>query len=148
MSVDGTVTRLEIVENGGIEELYQMFLGSIKKENGFIVVYSLEYRSSFMDAKRRCSDILKIQNRVNVPIIICANFSDTQDKRRVITRREGEELAVIFNAKYFETSARLNTGITETFSEMVRMLREMVPVETKQNIETEQTSEKKNCIVY
>lgn len=60
----------------------------------------------------------------NVPMVLVGNKADLADERQV-TPEQGDALGIAWGCRYYETSARTNTGIAVVFEEMVRRMREM-----------------------
>ena len=69
----------------------------IRQGKGFIIGYAVDDRSSFKEVEEFYNDIIRTKGSSNVPIVICGNKCDLED-RRVISKVEGEELANRFFA--------------------------------------------------
>lgn len=59
--------------------------------------------------------------------ILIANKCDLEDKR-VVTKEEGEELAVNNGMGYFETSAKSNMNVDECFAKLVASIVSKIPI--------------------
>lgn len=59
-----------------------------------------------------------------VPLVLLGNKSDLCAEHRDVSSEEGEALAKEMGCDYFETSAKLNTNITDAFHQLVRLDRE------------------------
>ena len=59
-----------------------------------------------------------IDNNKNVKIILIGNKIDLINDRK-ITQEEGQEVANTYNIKYFETSAKDDTGIKEAIRTII-----------------------------
>ena len=82
---------------------------------GFIVVYSIDNRSSFEDATSFIDRILRVNEQAEeVPFLIVGNKKDLEEKRQVKSR-EGATLAKKYGADFIETSAKTGENIEEAF---------------------------------
>jgi GTPase SAR1 family protein len=61
----------------------------------------------------------KQKRNERIPIVLCGNKCDIDDKR-VISKEVGEEFAKKYNSLFFETSAKTNINIEDTFLGLVR----------------------------
>jgi small GTP-binding protein len=82
----------------------------------FIVVFDLTNRTSFDNTTKWVSKLRALG--VNVKGYLIGNKNDVNQDRQVITDKEAQKLATQLGLKYHKTSARENTGITESFTEM------------------------------
>lgn len=89
---------------------------------GFILVYSITDRSSFIEMKRFKDTIDRVRNYETVPLILVANKKDLE-RRRQVTTKEGEEMAKTFGCQYFESSAALRHNVDELYYTIVRCIR-------------------------
>jgi len=89
------------------------------------LVFSLTQRDTYEEVVRLRETIFRIKGldeEDKVPLVIVGNKSDLVDLREV-NSEEGEKLATSWGCKYFETSARADTGIDLVFEEIVRYMR-------------------------
>ena len=86
-----------------------------------IIVYEIDKRESFENIQN-WANILKLNSRSDVIIIIVGNKSDLEDKREV-KKEEGIEFSKIYNyCLFFETSAKNNISIKELFEQVFEQL--------------------------
>ena len=109
---------VEILDTAGEEEFLSMRLPYIRKGDGFMLIYAIDNRASFEEIEHFHSDIVRNKATSDVPIVLCGNKSDLEDRREV-TQSEGEVLAHQMNCKFFETSAKTNSNIKEAFEAAV-----------------------------
>ena len=82
----------------------------IYSSDGFIIVYDITQKKSFEHISKWME---KIKNIIKHPkIIIFGNKIDLNTCREV-EKKEGEALALRYNLKYFETSAKNGTNLNE-----------------------------------
>ncbi|KAJ3128881.1 Ras GTPase [Nowakowskiella sp. JEL0407] len=68
------------------------------------------------------SQILRVKDRNNYPIIIVGNKCDLEHERQV-SMMEGREMARSFQCKFVETSAKKKINVDEAFYGLVREIR-------------------------
>jgi GTPase KRas protein len=124
LMVDGESTFLEVMDTAGdnVSELWKVWIKD--KAKGVIVVYSITSRASFEQVSHIIDQIIHSKNPAALPLIVVGNKTDLSHGRTVSTL-EGRELARKYGAKFFETSAKNNSEVTECFVEMVRTIREV-----------------------
>ena len=118
VQLDKQTYSVEILDTAGEEEFLSMRLPYIRKGDGFLLIYSIDNRASFEEIEHFHSDIVRNKATSDVPIVLCGNKCDLEERREV-TQSEGEVLAHQMNCKFFETSAKDNTNIKEAFEAAV-----------------------------
>lgn len=103
---------LDIFDTSGKEE-YLIIAQEHKKEaNVYILVYSINDKSSFDYVKILLRELVELHP--TTPIVIVANKTDLHE--RIITKEEGNELAITsIYCSFIETSAKSNTNIDQLF---------------------------------
>jgi len=115
---DQTV-QLEVLDTAGQEDYVSLRSSWIRTSQGIILVYSVTNRSSHEGLRSFYEDIVQIHEDGLPPILLVANKCDM---KREVSTEEGEKMAKEFHAKYFETSAKLGTGVDTVFKEMTKLL--------------------------
>ena len=87
----------------------------VNAAHGFIISFSVDDASSFAKAEEEIGYALK-QNRVAV--LIMGNKSDLD---RVVPWSQAKDLANKYNCPYIETSAKLNSNVTEAMTKIAGM---------------------------
>lgn len=123
LNVDGDNVQLDILDTAGQDDFAPMRTSYMRQGKGFIIVYAIDDRASFEEVEVFHRDLTRVKGANNVPVVICGNKCDLEDKR-VVTKAEGEELANKLNATFFETSALANINIENAFSALVKKIRE------------------------
>lgn len=110
---------------------------------GFLLVYSIESRASFEKINMFHRQILRVKDKVFVPVVVVGNKLDLEPIRKVgkngsfvssssslfsdsfLTSEtiEGGDLARHFGCKFLETSAKNCINIDEAFTGLVREIR-------------------------
>ena len=137
LAIDNENVQLDILDTAGQDDFAPMRTQYMRQGKGFIIVYAIDDRASFEEVEVFHRDLLRTKGATNVPVVICGNKCDLEDKR-VVSKTEGEELADRLKAKFFETSALANLHIEDAFRTVVREIRK------SQGDASSQTSEKKD----
>jgi small GTP-binding protein len=119
VAVDGENVQLDILDTAGQDDFAPMRTTYMRQGKGFIIVYAIDDRASFEEVEVFHRDLTRTKGTSNIPVVICGNKSDLEDKR-VVSRAEGEELAAKLTATFFETSALRNINIESAFRALVQ----------------------------
>ncbi|KAK2555937.1 Ras-related protein Rap-2a [Acropora cervicornis] len=122
IDVDNNPSILEILDTAGTEQFASMRDLYIKNGQGFLLVYSLLNRQTFMDLRPMRDQILRVKNSDSVPIILVGNKSDMYEEREV-SASEAKHLAEEWGCPHVETSAKTNSNVDEMFTEIVRRMK-------------------------
>ncbi|KAN0021519.1 hypothetical protein ACTFIU_010126 [Dictyostelium citrinum] len=90
---------------------------NIRNANGFILLYSVDSIESFEEIKEIHSEILKIRETKQVPLIIVGNKCDLS-VQRLILPEQGEKLAIELGYTpnhFIESSAKYNIRVMDIF---------------------------------
>lgn len=83
---------------------------------GVVLVYSVTDRESFLSIKQWMTDL---KEHTNAVIVLVSNKNDCTKEERKVSSREGQNLANLFDVKYFEASAKTGENIENIFSFLV-----------------------------
>eukprot|EP01130_Rhizamoeba_saxonica_P014742 TRINITY_DN6472_c1_g1_i2.p1 TRINITY_DN6472_c1_g1~~TRINITY_DN6472_c1_g1_i2.p1 ORF type:complete len:210 (+),score=37.74 TRINITY_DN6472_c1_g1_i2:51-632(+) len=122
IDVDGVAYLLDILDTAGQEELSSLRDGNIRAGRGFIIVYSVQTKSSFVEVDKLINQILRIKDVDQYPMVLCANKCDLPDTLREVSPEDGRQKAASYSCPYFETSAKERINIEEAFEESVRCI--------------------------
>ncbi|KAJ5067643.1 ras-like protein [Anaeramoeba ignava] len=147
--LDNKKCHLQIIDTAGQEEYRSARDKYIKLGEGFMIVFSVISRSSFIEAKNLHESIKRAQkiNSTQVPAVTVANKLDLQESR-IITKEEGLDLAKKYNSPYFETSAKNNVSVCEAFEQIVRNVRAARIKNQQTNANKSVKKKKKRCIIF
>lgn len=142
--VDGEECLLEILDTVGWEDRCLYVPDSyIKKTEGFLILYTINSRSSFLETAGIKDLILRNKRRDRVPIVLVAARSDIPDRERQVTTEEGEEKAKSFGCPFVETSAKTDFNVDIAFHELVRKVRK----HGRKDSEDSESKKKKDCLI-
>lgn len=89
-----------------LRELY------LRNGQGFVLVYSIISQASFKDVYNFYDQIVRVKNPNETFIVLVGNKCDLDDQR-VISKDQGQALAIEFNCSFIESSAKLNYNIAD-----------------------------------
>lgn len=152
IDVDSQNVHLDILDTAGQDDFAPMRTGYMRQGKGFIIVYAIDDRASFEEVEVFHRDLIRTKGKAGIPIVICGNKCDLEEKR-VVSRTEGEELADRLDAIFFETSALAKIHIDDAFKTLVREIKKREapkekPVESKEpKKQKKQKNHKHGCII-
>lgn len=121
--VDNENVQLDILDTAGQDDFAPMRTSYMRQGKGFIIVYAIDDRASFEEAEVFHHDLVRTKATDDVPVVLCGNKCDLEDKR-VVSKTEGEELAAKLKADFYETSALANVNIENAFTTLVKKIRQ------------------------
>jgi small GTP-binding protein len=122
LAIDNDNVQLDILDTAGQDDFAPMRTSYMRQGKGFIIVYAIDDRASFEEVEVFHRDLIRTKGTNNVPVVVCGNKCDLEEKR-VVSKTEGEELAQKLNATFFETSALANINIENAFKALVKEVR-------------------------
>lgn len=141
--------KLQIWDTAGQERFRTITKTYYKGAHGIILTFDVTDENSFKNIRNWVKQIEQnAQN--NVCKVLVGNKCDREDRK--VTIEEGSKLAAEFNMKYFETSAKTNLNVNETFTTLTKEILSISDnkktqggtVEIKKQTENGK-SEKKQC---
>eukprot|EP01134_Creolimax_fragrantissima_P004251 CFRG4251T1 len=127
--LDSGDVEVDITDTAGQEEFREMWGDKhIANGDGFLLVYSIIDETSFEDLQSVRKQIERVQERCNVPMVICANKCDLDDQRE-ISKEAGETFAEESGAYYLETSAKTRFNVEEAFHMLIEEVQKTRKVE-------------------
>lgn len=121
MEVNGQNVILEILDTAGTDSFTAMRDIYMKEGEGFILVYSLVAKSSWMDLQDIYEQLTRVRDSADFPITLVGNKCDLEDSR-VISQESGRMRASEWKADFRECSAMNNVGVQEVFTGLVRRI--------------------------
>lgn len=142
VTVDGKDCVLSIFDTAGQEEFSGIRDQYLRTGDGFVLVFSLVEENSFNKVRPLYENILDVKDSEKVPIVLVGNKCDLTDQRQV-PKEKAEALAKEIGCEYFETSAKNNHNVSQTFHQAVREVRKW---KTEKG-EPEDQQKKRKCII-
>ena len=107
---------VKIFDTAGQERFNSITTSLFQKVQGIVLVYDISNEDSFRNINNW---ILKIKdNFLNVQYILVGNKCDLENER-IISKKDGMNLAKKYNFKFFETSSKTGQNINEVIIELV-----------------------------
>jgi small GTP-binding protein len=120
LSIDGDHISLDIMDTAGQEEYVNVRDNYLRAGDGFLCVFSLTERDSFRATRDLREQILRVKsNQPDIPMILIGNKTDLTAQRQV-SEEEALALALDWNCKYMETSAKTRLNVENAFYDIAR----------------------------
>ncbi|XP_076987239.1 ras-related protein R-Ras isoform X2 [Tamandua tetradactyla] len=121
-TVDGVPARLDILDTAGQEEFGAMREQYMRAGHGFLLVFAINDRQSFNEVSKLFTQILRVKDRDDFPVVLVGNKADLEAQRQV-SRSDASAFAASHHVAYFEASAKLRLNVDEAFEQLVRAVR-------------------------
>ena len=115
--IDGMPVELNILDTAGTEICTSMRDIYIKNSHGYVLVYSITNMSSFRELQHLRVQIMRVQKDLDedtLPMVLVGNKCHKEDKR-VVSRYQGEKLAMEWGCSFFEASAKTRHNVDKIF---------------------------------
>eukprot|EP01089_Gocevia_fonbrunei_P021408 TRINITY_DN8319_c0_g1_i1.p1 TRINITY_DN8319_c0_g1~~TRINITY_DN8319_c0_g1_i1.p1 ORF type:complete len:201 (+),score=31.34 TRINITY_DN8319_c0_g1_i1:48-650(+) len=145
VEIDKIVCYLDILDTAGQEVFSAMRDEYMSTGEGFLLVYSIDKQESLDELEKFHRQILRVQERESVPMVLVGNKADLPNDEREVTTKEGQALADSWNIKFLETSAKTRQNVDQCFYELVRLVR----IERKEDIcAVEPKKQRRMCLLF
>ena len=126
----------------GQDEYKSLRSSYMRSCEGFVLVFDMTDKRSREGLQEYVGDIRRAKDSDHFPVVLCGNKSDLVDlhAEKIIEHADSFRRQFLNNCPFFETSAKERVNIDETFSELVRRVRQ---VKQKNAPATQPTSQKK-----
>ena len=132
LNINNKKIKLQISDTAGQERYRIVSKNFFNASEGFIIVYDITKRESFVNVNNWVEQIKEIAPNYSKSIIF-GNKCDLKEMRD-IDINEGKELANKFNFKFFETSAKEGININEGFEALVKeIMGDIMSVKSRRN---------------
>ncbi len=115
---DNKIVKMQIWDTAGQDRFRAITKNYYKGAHGIILMFDVTSTMSFNNIKNWLIQI-KENTSEKIQIILVGNKIDAVN-RRVIPKEESEKVAKEYGLKYFETSAKENINVQETFSYLTK----------------------------
>ena len=112
LKLDKKLIKLQIWDSMGYEKDLSLNRSLFLKVQGIILIYDISNLDSFEHIVNWIKYIQNVND--NIPIILVANKCDLYEER-IVTQKEGNDLAINYNFTFVETSAKNNINVKTTF---------------------------------
>ena len=148
--------RLKIYDTAGQENYHNLALNIFKNCKGLILVYSIDNNNSFDNVKNKwIKDIDDMFDVLKIPIILVGNKKDLE-KERIISEKEGLEIAKQKNYLFYETSAKTGENVNQIFQCLFEQIINVENIKKEDNNnnnkddgkENNKSKKGKKCIIF
>lgn len=122
LEIDGKVYRMSILDTAGQEEYSSLRDSYIRSGDGFVLVYSITSKVSFLEANALREEIYRVLDKdvsEQVPIVLVGNKCDLAHERQVATE-DVAEIAKEWRVPFLECSAKEKTNIDQLYETALR----------------------------
>jgi len=123
IEISDKVYVLEILDTAGTQQFHSMRDMYMKSGDGFLVVYSIEFKSTFLEAESLYGDVLRVRDADRVPLLLVGNKCDLVN--REVTPQDGQAKAAQWGVPFYETSAKTDTNIAAVFLTITKQILKM-----------------------
>ena len=114
--------KMQIWDTAGQERFRNVVATYFRGSNGILLIYDITSRDSFKNLESWLIEIEKYASE-NVLKILIGNKNDLESQR-VISKEEGQDFANRYGMKFIETSAKLDTNVSEAFLTLAKIMME------------------------
>jgi len=118
LEIDSKSCKLQIWDTAGQERFRNIISSYYRGAQGIMLVYDITDLESFQNLNSWLIEIEKNASK-NVYKILVGNKSDMESERKV-TKEQGKDFADQYGMKFFETSAKDSTNVSEAFIAMTK----------------------------
>ena len=124
--------RLKIYDTAGQEIYHNLALNIFKKCRGLILVYSIDNNNSFDNVKDKWIKDIDDLLDSKIPIILVGNKKDLE-KKRIISEKDGLEIATKNKFFFYETSAKTGENVNQIFQYLFEQIINIEIIEKDNN---------------
>ena len=153
VQINNETVPVKIWDTAGQERFRTITHTFYKQAEGVLLVFDVTDKTSYENLHGWINRIHEHANE-NIIKYLIANKIDMNEERKV-TKEEGQKMANQYNMKYFETSAKTNTNITESIEGLAKDIFENVaatPDSTRVSVAQANKTAKKNdggcCTIF
>ena len=130
LNINNKNVKMQIWDTAGQERFRTVVSTYFKGAHGILLLYDLTNKDSFKNLESWLIEIEKNSNQKVLKILI-GNKCDLTEERE-ITAEEGKAFALRNGMEFMETSAKMNTNVTEAFETLGKL---MIEFNSKANIQ-------------
>ena len=117
---NGKKYKVDFYDTAGQERYRSISVNSIKSAEGIILMYDITKQKTYDDITEWMENVKQIKG-TDFPMILIGNKSDLENQR-IVSKEEGEELALKFNLKFFEISNKDGNNVNEAALEIISQI--------------------------
>ena len=114
VEIDGAKYKLLIWDTAGQERFRTITTSYFRGCQGILLVYDITVKKTFENVSNWMDQINTVNDGQHVCKILIGNKCDMEEQR-IVTKKEGEDLAKEYDIPFMETSARDNINVQDAF---------------------------------
>ena len=114
--------KMQIWDTAGQERFRNVISSYFRGSHGILLIYDITNKSSFKDLEDWLG-VIENNASKNVLKILIGNKNDLEGDRQIKTE-EGQAFANRNNMQFIETSAKMNTNVTDAFEALAKIMME------------------------
>jgi len=126
IELDGAKIKLQIWDTAGQERFRTITQAYYRGAMGILLVYDVADDKSFNNIRTWMRNIEQHANEQVVKILLGNKCDNTEDKR-MVTKQQGEDLAKEYGIQFFETSAKANINVEDSFNAIAKAIKNKTP---------------------
>ena len=138
MEIGDKTVKMQIWDTAGQERFRNVVASYFRGSNGILLIYDVTNRDSFKNLDNWL-EVIENNASDNVLKILIGNKVDLVDDIE-IKKEEGQQFANRYNMQFIETSAKLDTNVSEAFETLAKL---MIEFNSKQVPLTQKKTENK-----
>ena len=139
LEINNKRVKMQIWDTAGQERFRTVVSTYFRGAHGILLLYDVTNKDSFKNLENWLIEIEKNSNQKVLKILIGNKCDLTED--REITTEEGQTFANRNGMEFMETSAKMNTNVTEAFETLGKL---MIEFNSKGNQGTQKNNQNKN----
>ncbi|KAJ5070135.1 ras-like protein [Anaeramoeba ignava] len=121
--IDQQAATLEILDTAGQEEYTSIRDRYLRRQDGFVCVFSLTSKATVGEIKRAFLHIRRVKDSTDIVGVLAANKCDISEEERAVPADVGKELSQEHHIPFLECSAKTGYNVQEVFFSCVREIR-------------------------
>ena len=142
LEINDKLVKMQIWDTAGEERFRTVIASYFKGSHGILLIYDITNKTSFKELDNWLS-VIENNASQNVLKILIGNKSDLEENREV-TKEEGQAFAKANNMQFMETSAKMNTNVSEAFEALAKIIMEF---NSDKNVKNNRDERKKSIKV-
>ena len=142
LEINDKLVKMQIWDPAGEERFRTVIASYFKGSHGILLIYDITNKTSFKELDNWLS-VIENNASQNVLKILIGNKSDLEENREV-TKEEGQAFAKANNMQFMETSAKMNTNVSEAFEALAKIIMEF---NSDKNVKNNRDERKKSIKV-
>eukprot|EP01084_Bolivina_argentea_P284695 487989_1 len=133
IDIDGKRVKLQIWDTAGQERFRTITTAYYRGAMGILLVYDITDEQSFLNIRNWMRNIEQ-HTTSNVQLVLIGNKCDLNEDR-VISLEQGQQVAKEYSVEFFETSAKSDQNVQESFVQLAMNILAKSELETRKSMD-------------